>query len=295
MITNASPKHEWRLARRTLITGERTLLMGILNVTPDSFSDGGQFFAVEKALRRAEEMIEEGADILDIGGESTRPGASVVEAEEEIRRVVRVIEHLVKLTKIPVSIDTTKAAVARAALDAGAEIVNDVSGLRFDPKLADIVAEKNAGLVLMHSRGTMETMHSLAPVANILPEVARSLHESLAEALRRGVAREQIAVDPGIGFGKSFEQNLELIARLDELVKEFESYPMLVGTSRKSFIGRILDHAPASERVYGTMATVAAAVLSGANIIRVHDVRAARDTIRVCDCLRRAAAMSRRV
>ncbi|MGI8656965.1 MAG: dihydropteroate synthase [Pyrinomonadaceae bacterium] len=286
---------EWKLKNRTLITGERTLLMGILNVTPDSFSDGGQFFAIEKALRRAEEMIEEGADILDIGGESTRPGASVVEAEEEIRRVVRVIEHLVKLTKIPVSIDTTKAAVARAALDAGAEIVNDVSGLRFDPQLADIVAEKNAGLVLMHSRGTMETMHSLAPVANILPEVARSLHESLAEALRRGVAREQIAIDPGIGFGKSFEQNLELIARLDELVKEFESYPMLVGTSRKSFVGRILDNAPASERVYGTMATVAAAVLAGANIIRVHEVRAARDTIRVCDCLRRAAAMSGRV
>ncbi len=290
MMMNVAPEHnEWRLTRRTLITGERTLLMGILNVTPDSFSDGGQFFAIEKALRCAEEMIEEGADILDIGGESTRPGASVIEAEEEIRRVVPVIERLVKITKVPVSIDTTKAAVARAALDAGAEIVNDVSGLRFDPTLADSVAEKKAGLVLMHSRGTMETMHGLAPVADILSEVTRSLRESIAEAVRRGVAREQIAVDPGIGFGKSFEQNLELIAGLDELVKEFARYPMLVGTSRKSFIGRILDNAPASERVHGTMATVAAAVLAGANIIRVHDVRAARDTVKVCDCLRRAA------
>lgn len=292
---NVAPEYEWRLARRTLIVGKRTLLMGILNVTPDSFSDGGQFFAIEKALRRAEEMIADGADILDIGGESTRPGANAIEAEEEIRRVVPVIECLVKITKIPVSIDTTKAAVARAALDAGAEIVNDVSGLRFDPHLADIVAEKNAGLVLMHSRGTMKTMHGLAPVADILSEVTRSLHESIAEAMRRGVLREQIAVDPGIGFGKSFEQNLELIARLDELVKEFALYPMLVGTSRKSFIGRILDDAPASERVYGTMATVAAAVLAGANVIRVHDVRAARDTVRVCDCLRHAASANRRV
>ncbi len=288
-----TPKREWKLSRRALVIGERTLVMGILNVTPDSFSDGGQFLAIEEALRRASEMISEGADILDVGGESTRPGAGVVEAEEEIRRVVPIIEHLAKITKIPISVDTTKAVVARAAINAGAEIVNDISGLRFDPHLADIAAEHHAGLILMHSRGTTETMHKLAPVTDVLLDVTRGLHESIAEALRRGIAPERLAIDPGIGFSKSFDQNLELIARLDELVKEFAAYPLLVGTSRKSFIGRILDNVPADERVYGTMATVAAAVLRGANIVRVHDVRAACDTVRVSDAILRSALLGK--
>ncbi len=287
---NVVPKREWKLARRTLPFGERTLLMGILNITPDSFSDGGQFFSIEQAMRRAEEMVAEGADILDIGGESTRPGATLIEAEEEIRRVVPVVERLAKAMQTPISIDTTKALVARAAIDAGAEIINDISGLRFDPGLADVAAETGAGLVLMHSRGDAATLHRLEPIADIMTEVTAGLRLSIAEAMRRGVESEQIALDPGIGFSKSQRQNLELLARLDMLVQEFAEYPMLVGTSRKSFIGRVLDNAPADERVYGTMASVAIAVLRGANIVRVHDVRAARETVKVTDAILRAAS-----
>ncbi len=281
-------QREWKLARRALPIGARTLLMGVLNITPDSFSDGGQFFSVKRALAHAERMISEGADIIDIGGESTRPGAAAVTAEEELRRIVPVIEHLAKNSTVPLSVDTTKAQVARAALAAGAEIVNDISGLRFDPAVADAAAHARAGLVLMHSRGTSETMHRLEPVAGIWVEVTTSLRNSIALAEERGVSREAIALDPGIGFGKSQEQNLELIARLDRFAGEFAEFPILIGTSRKSFIGRLLDGAPVSKRIYGTMATVTAAVLNGAHIIRVHDVRAARDTVRVADAIRRA-------
>ncbi|HWT02338.1 MAG TPA: dihydropteroate synthase [Pyrinomonadaceae bacterium] len=287
-------QREWKLARRALRVGERTLVMGVLNVTPDSFSDGGQFHTLERALERAGEMVAEGADILDVGGESTRPGAAgVVPAEEELRRVVPVIERLSEEGTVPISVDTTKAAVARAALDAGAEIVNDISGLRFDPRLADEAARARAGLVLMHSRGSAETMHTLEPVADIMAEVEASLNASVAEALRRGVGREAIAVDPGIGFGKSQEQNLELLAKLPEFARMFADFPVLAGTSRKSFIGRLLAGAPVTERLHGTMATVAAAVLAGAHIIRVHDIRAAVETVRVADAIRRAAESGR--
>ena len=270
---------------------ERTLIMGILNVTPDSFSDGGLFVSLDKALAHAEEMISEGADIIDIGGESTRPGGEPVSVEDEIARVVPVIEALSKRVKTPLSVDTTKSEVARAALDAGAAIVNDISALRFDFYVADAVARAGAGLVLMHSRGTPATMHRLPPVADIMEEVVSSLRASIHMAERRGVARESIVIDPGIGFGKSQEQNLELIARLDELIAAFPDYPLLIGTSRKSFIGRILadesgEPAPASERLHGTMATITAAVLKGAHIIRVHDVKAAVETIRVSESLR---------
>jgi dihydropteroate synthase len=290
LMMNETVKREWRLARRNINYGERTLVMGILNVTPDSFSDGGQSDTFEKAARRGEQLIEEGADILDIGGESTRPGAKIVETEEEIRRVVPVIRHLAKRIEIPISIDTTKAMVARAALDAGAEIVNDISGLRFEPDVADIVAAQRAGLVLMHSRGNAETMHRLEPVIDVMAEVTKTFHESIAEAMRRGIKREQIALDPGFGFSKSFEQNIELIARLDKLASEFAKFPLIIGTSRKSFIGRLLADAPVNERLHGTMATVTAAILNGANIVRVHDVRAARDNVRVADAIRRAAS-----
>lgn len=276
----------WKLARRRLIIGRRTLIMGILNITPDSFSDGGQFSTTESALARAEEMIAQGADMIDVGGESTRPGAHIITIEEELRRVVPVIERLAKNSAIPVSIDTTKRSVAAAALDAGAEIVNDISGLRFDPAIADVAANAQAGLVLMHSRGDARTMHRLEPVADIMTEVTNSLREGIAEAERRGVRREQIAIDPGIGFSKSLEQNLELIAKLDHLAQAFAEFPILIGTSRKSFLGRLLDDAPTSERLHGTMATVTAAVLRGADIVRVHDVRAARETVRVTDALR---------
>jgi dihydropteroate synthase len=270
---------------------ERTLIMGILNVTPDSFSDGGQFLSLDQALAHAEQMISEGADIIDVGGESTRPGGEPVSVEEEIKRVVPVIEALVARTNTPISVDTTKSEVARAALDAGAAIVNDISALRFDFYIADAVARAGAGLVLMHSRGTPATMHRLPPVADIMSEVITSLRASIHMAERRGVPSESIVIDPGIGFGKTQEQNIELIAHLDQLLSAFPDYPLLIGPSRKSFIGRILADesgtpAPSSERVHGTMAVVAAAVLKGAHIIRVHDVKAAVETIRVSEFIR---------
>ena len=271
--------------------GQRTLIMGILNVTPDSFSDGGQFFTLDSAVARAVQMIAEGADIIDVGGESTRPGGEPVSAEEEIGRVVPVIEELVKRVNTPISVDTTKSEVARAALDAGAAIVNDISALRFDFYVADAVARAGAGLVLMHSRGTPATMHRLPPVADIMEEVTHSLRASINMAERRGVKRESIVIDPGIGFGKSQEQNLELIAKLDQLIAAFPDYPLLIGTSRKSFIGRILADengapVPAEDRLHGTMATITAAILHGAHIVRVHDVKAALETIRVAESIR---------
>lgn len=265
--------------------------MGVLNMTPDSFSDGGQFFSLKDALARAEVMIEDGADIIDVGGESTRPGASVVSIAGELGRIVPVIEHLAKHSAIPVSVDTTKAEVARAALDSGAEIVNDVSALRFDFRIADEVKKARAGLVLMHSRGTPATMHRLPPVPDVLSDVTHSLRRSIAMAKRRGVERESIALDPGLGFGKSQAQNVELIAKLEEFAREFAEFPILIGTSRKSFIGRLLDNAPVGERLHGTMATVTAAILHGAHIVRVHDVRAARETARVADAIKNAGSI----
>ncbi|HYY58408.1 MAG TPA: dihydropteroate synthase [Pyrinomonadaceae bacterium] len=281
-------QHEWKLSRHTLHLGERTLLMGVLNVTPDSFSDGGQFYTFEQARARASALIAEGADIIDIGGESTRPGSTPVTAEEEMRRILPVIEHLSKSTEVTISVDTTKAEVARAALDAGAEIVNDISALRFDFRVADEVARAGAGLVLMHSRGTPATMHRLPPVSDVLEEVSRSLRSSIAMAERRGVPPGSIVLDPGIGFGKSLEQNVELIARLGELALRLPGFPLLVGTSRKSFIGRLLEGTPVDGRIFGTMATVTAAILNGAHIVRVHDVRAAQETARVADAIGRA-------
>lgn len=276
---------EWKLARRSLPIGQRTLVMGVLNVTPDSFSDGGQFFSLDRARAQAERMIAEGADIIDVGGESTRPGSAPVTEEEELGRVIPVIERLAK-SEAPISIDTTKSAVARAALQAGAEIVNDISALRFDYHIADEVMRAGAGLVLMHSRGTPATMQRLPPVDDILNEVTSSLRASIGMARRRGVARKSIVIDPGIGFGKTAEQNVELIASLDRLAREFPELPILIGPSRKSFIGRLLDDAPVEARLHGTMASITAAVLKGAHIVRVHDVKAAVETVRVTDAIK---------
>ena len=286
-------KRNWQIASRTLAIGECTLVMGVLNITPDSFSDGAQFLSPDKALEHAEQMIAEGADIIDIGGESTRPGATVVTPEEEIERVMPVIERLAKQTAIPISIDTTKSIIAAAALKAGAAIVNDISALRFDFHIADEVAKAGAGLILMHSRGTPATLHRLPPVADIMHEVTHSLHSSIAMAERRGVKRESIVIDPGIGFGKSQEQNFELIAKLDQLARAFPDFPILIGTSRKSFIGRLLadengEPTPATERLHGTMASITAAILRGAHIVRVHDVKAAVETVRIADAIRKA-------
>lgn len=261
--------------------------MGILNVTPDSFSDGGEFFSADSAIAHAKEMVRDGADILDVGGESTRPGGVAVGVDEELRRVIPVIERLAKDLAVPISVDTTSAEVAERAIEAGAEIINDISGLRFDPHVADVAAEHSAGLVLMHSRGRRDTMHRLPPVEDIMAEVADGLKQSVAEAEGRGVARQSIVLDPGIGFSKSQEQNLQLIARLDQLAQSFPEFPLLIGSSRKSFIGRLLGGAPAEERLYGTMATVTAAVLKGASIVRVHDVRAASETLIVTDAIKR--------
>jgi dihydropteroate synthase len=292
-VDDNSNMREWQIGRgRTLTIGGRTLVMGILNVTPDSFSDGGEFFSTDKALAHAEQMIAEGADIIDVGGESTRPGgAAIVSPEEELQRVLPVIEQLMKLSAVPISIDTTKAEVARAALEAGAAIVNDVSALRFDFRVADEAAKVGAGLVLMHSRGTPATMHKLPPVADIFHEVTKSLRSSIAMAERRGVKREAIVIDPGIGFGKSQEQNIELIAKLDRLIAAFPDFPLLIGTSRKSFLGRILADengtpAPANERLHASLATVTAAILKGAHIVRVHDVKAGLETVKVAQSIR---------
>jgi len=279
---------QWHIARSVLPIGKRTIIMGVLNVTPDSFSDGAQFFSNENALAHAEQMIAEGADIIDVGGESTRPGAELVSDEEELQRVLPVIKELAKRTEVPISIDTTKAVVARAALDAGAAIVNDISALRFDFHVADEVARASAGLVLMHSRGTPATMQRLPPMANALEEVTTGLRSSIAMAERRGVKRKSIVIDPGIGFGKTPDQNLELIARLDHFAKAFPDLPLLIGTSRKSFIGRLLENADASNRRHGTMASITAAVLHGAHIVRVHDVKAAVETVRIADAIKHA-------
>jgi dihydropteroate synthase len=278
---------QWRIKDRTLPIGERTLVMGILNVTPDSFSDGGRYFSIDKALEHARQMIAEGADIIDIGGESTRPGSEgPISAEVEISRVLPVIESLVKWTNVPLSVDTTKSEVARVALDAGASIVNDVSALRFDFYIADVAARCGAGLVLMHSRGTPATMHRLPPVADIMEDVTSSLNASLKMAVRRGVAHANIVIDPGIGFGKTQQQNLQLLANMDLVIKSFPDLPILVGTSRKSFIGRLLTDsdgtpAPTEQRLSGSLATIAVAVMKGAHIVRVHDVKPTVDTVKV--------------
>ena len=276
----------WKISRRSLRYGERTLVMGVLNVTPDSFSDGGQFFSLAGALAHAAQMIDEGADIIDIGGESTRPGSNFVSEEEELCRVIPVIERLANLSA-PISIDTTKPEVARIALQAGAEIVNDISGLRFDRTIAEVAAEAKAGIVLMHSRGTPNDMQQIPPMDHAIDEVIASLQESVALAHKCGVARESIVIDPGIGFGKTVEQNLELIVGLDQLADHFPDMPVLIGTSRKRFLGKLLNGAAADERLNATIATLVAAVLHGAHIVRVHDVKSTVEALKITDAIRR--------
>lgn len=257
------------------------VVMGILNVTPDSFSDGGRFASIDAALKRAEQMIAEGAGILDVGGESTRPGCSRVSSDEEISRVVPIIKAMIDRFDTPVSIDTSKSEVAAASVEVGAELINDISGLRWEPSIAAIAAASGAGLILMHSRGSFETMHSQPPVDDIIAEVRSGLALSIQAAREAGVIDRQIALDIGIGFGKTFEQNLELLAKLDRITDEFESYPVLVGTSRKSFIGKILDNAPPSERLGGSLASAIIAVMRGARLLRVHDVKETVAALRV--------------
>lgn len=275
----------WQTLRRQ-ISLDKPLVMAILNVTPDSFSDGGKYFLIDEALKHAEILIEEGADILDIGGESTRPNSARVSAEIEIERVVPIIEAVTKRFEIPVSIDTSKSKVAENAVNAGAEIINDVSGLLFDEKIGAVAAEYKTGLILMHLRGSFETMHQQAPVENILSEVSCGFRQSTEKAKSFGVAENQIVLDVGIGFSKTFEQNLEILANLDKLIEEFSDFPVLVGTSRKSFLGKILDGAPVDKRLPGSLSSAAIAVWNGARIVRVHDVKETVETLKVVEAIK---------
>lgn len=276
----------WQTSRRQ-ISLEKTVVMAILNATPDSFSDGGKFFTIEAALRQAEKLIAEGADILDIGGESTRPKSVQIAVEEEIRRVCPLIERIKKEFDLPISIDTSESEVAERAVNFGAEIINDISGLRFDEKIAEVAARLKTGLVLMHSRGDFELMHRQNPVADIFLEVSNNFKESIAKAQSYGVEKQNIALDVGLGFSKTFEQNLELIARLDKFNQDFSDFPLLVGASRKSFIGKILGDAPIVERLQGSLASAAIAVWNGAKIVRVHDVRQTIETIKVVEAIKK--------
>jgi dihydropteroate synthase len=321
------PVFQWNLGARSLELGKRTLIMGVVNVTPDSFSDGEQFLDRDKAIEHAERLLDEGADILDIGGESTRPGARLaagaaespetkssgakndpaantkaaagtpdvsapaVSAEEELRRVLPVVAALKKKHPAAVlSVDTYKADVARAAVEAGAEIVNDVSGFRWDAHMAKTIAELKCGAVLMHMRGRPEEWRNLPPAGDVVLLVKRELKEWAEKAVLAGIRRERIVLDPGFGFGKSFEENYPLLARFDEL--QAAGFPLLAGTSRKSFIGRTLGKdgkdVPPEGRLYGTLATQTALILKGAHILRTHDVKAALEAARVADAILQA-------
>jgi len=280
-----------KLRSRTLVLGERTLIMGVLNITPDSFSDGGKFFSLKRAIDGALVMERAGADILDIGAESTRPGSAGISAAEELQRLLPVLEALRKRLKIPISVDTQKAGVAEIALGAGAALLNDISGLKNDPRMAEVAAKFGVPLILMHMRGTPRTMQKQPFAKNVLKDVITGLRHSIAIARRAGVRNSQIILDPGIGFGKSFGQNYELLGRLPELAKL--GYPLLVGTSRKGFLGATLathgKPAPPEARIWGTAATVTASILGGAHIVRVHDVAEMAQVARVADALRNAS------
>jgi dihydropteroate synthase len=256
--------------------------MGVLNVTPDSFSDGGEFFDVDLAVEHARTMIREGADIIDVGGESSRPGAEPISVDEELRRVIPVIQRLKDVT---LSIDTIKAEVAEKALAAGARVVNDISALRTDPRMTEVVRERRAGVVLMHMQGTPQTMQREPHYADVVSEVRRLLRERVDAAVAAGIDPAAIAIDPGIGFGKNLEHNLKLLAHLDELREV--GPPVMVGVSRKSFIGKVLGR-ETHERVWGTAACVAWAVAHGANIVRVHDVAEMKEVAQMIEAIKRA-------
>jgi dihydropteroate synthase len=276
-----------KLRSQTLVLGERTIVMCVLNVTPDSFSDGGKFFDAQKAIEHAVAMERGGADLLDIGGESTRPGSEETSASQELDRILPVLEGLRGRLKIPVSVDTRRSTIAELAICAGAEIINDVSGLRSDARMAHVAAKHGVPLILMHMRGEPGTMQRGPFARNVMKDVVRGLRESLATARKAGVAKSQIVLDPGIGFGKSYSQNYELIEKLPRLAAL--GYPLLVGSSRKGFIGATLARSgkpvPPEERTWGTAATVTASILGGAHIVRVHDVEEMVQVARVADCV----------
>jgi dihydropteroate synthase len=288
-------KFRLKLRSRTLILGPRTLIMGVLNLTPDSFSDGGNFFSQEKAVQHALQMERDGADLIDIGAESTRPGSLGINAEEEWIRLAPVLAALRTRLKIPISIDTRKSEVAAKAIESGAEVINDVSGLKHDPRIAEISARARVPLILMHMRGEPQTMQQKPFARDALKDVSQGLRASVSIARKAGVANSQIILDPGIGFGKSYAQNYELFAELPQLAKF--GYPLLVGTSRKGFISKTLAQdaklspspqppgIAAESKIWGTAATVTASILQGAHIVRVHDVAEMVSVARIADCI----------
>ena len=300
LVALAKPSRRLRLARRSIRLGGRTLIFGVLNVTPDSFSDGGRWLDPDRAVERAEEMVGEGADGIDVGGESTRPGSRPVPASEEIRRILPIIERIAHRVRVPLSVDTTKAAVARAALSAGAEIVNDISGFSFDPRMADVAARHRSGVIrdgsdsvygdfrdiLSHIRGRPRSMQDNPRYRHLVPEVLAFLRKGIGRALAAGVHRESILIDPGIGFGKTAGQNLLLLRHLRLL--RSAGCPILVGASRKSFLGKILDRGP-EERLEGSLAAAALAIFNGASALRVHDVAETVRTARVAEAIRNGA------
>jgi len=264
---------------------KKTHIMGILNVTPDSFSDGGLYLDESTAIKRAFQIVEEGADIIDIGGESTRPGSEPVAIEEELRRTIPVIESLAKETKIPLCIDTYKSEVAKRALDAGASMVNDISGLRFDPKMREVVYEHKVPVVIMHVKGTPRDMQQNPVYEALIPEIMDYLKTGMIIARQAGISDDMIVIDPGIGFGKTFDHNLQIIHNLQEFT--LLRKPILIGPSRKAFIGRILGDVPATERLEGTAAAVAISIMNGANIIRAHDVKEMVKVAKVADAIKK--------
>jgi len=284
---NSRKKYSLQLCSGKVVLGQRTLVMGVLNVTPDSFSDGGKFFDAERAIEEAIAMERAGADLVDIGGESTRPGAAETAASEELARILPVLEALRGRLKIPISIDTRRASVAELALRAGAELLNDVSGLKSDPRIAEVAARRRVPLILVHIRGEPRTMQKRGFARDVMKDVLQGLRKSLGAARAAGVRKSQIILDPGIGFGKSFAQNYEILQKLPQLAKL--GYPLLVGTSRKGFLGATLARdgkpAPPEGRIWGTAATVTASILNGAHIVRVHDVAEMVQVARVSDCL----------
>ncbi|HSC57800.1 MAG TPA: dihydropteroate synthase [Nitrospira sp.] len=277
---------ELRAKERIITLSARPLIMGIVNVTPDSFFDGGRFLDPEAAVAHALRLVQEGSDLLDIGAESTRPGSVPVEEAEERRRLIPVVAAVAKAVSVPISVDTSKAVVAKAAFDAGAVIVNDVTALRGDPAMVDLIAMSGAGVVLMHMQGTPQTMQLAPRYHNVVEEVGDFLVERVRFAMERGVRKGQIMLDPGIGFGKTLEHNLDLLAQLRTFTKL--GLPLLVGPSRKAFIGQLVEHSM-QDRAWGTAGVIALAVEQGANVLRVHDVAAMKDVVRV------AAAISRRI
>jgi dihydropteroate synthase len=287
-------RFEWKLRDKTLSLGERTLIMGVLNVTPDSFSDGGKYQDPDRAFAHAVEMEEAGADLIDIGAESTRPGSARISEAEELRRLVPVLKRLRNKLTIPISVDTYKGSVAEKALDLGVDVINDPSALTFDPDLAKKTAQSNAGLILNHMRGTPETWAKLPPLKNVVRTICAELDASAHRAQRAGIDRRQLVLDPGIGFGKRKEQNAEILAQLAELARL--ELPILIGASRKSFLSTLVPASPSgtlpAEAEFATAAAVTAAILNGAHIVRVHDVKAMRAVVAIADEIARSGGES---